>query len=356
MKTCEISRADSAGRAKNYVHYLSVLKCAGMLAVIGIHVLNAPVTYWHEHFTSVELFFDFFVKNVLICWAVPVFVMTSGALFLGRRTEIRKMWGKYILRLMLSLLTFGTLFALMEIVFDARTFAPAMILSALRRMLAGESWSHLWFVYMCIGLYIITPPLQRMLGAVDGGSLKYLLAVLVVFTCLVPAVDGITGVKFGVYIPASGIWIFYYLMGYALHNELIRIDTRMCAAFIVIGVTWCSLGQLLPDMRDFYGAQLKYAGPGGVIGVMMSLAVFSLVKSKCAETTDFLDTAVNPLTFGVYVVHAFFINLMYKVLHFTPERVNAFLMWAVVYTVTLFFSLGAVWLMRKIPFVRKRIL
>lgn len=349
----KIGRADGA---QHYIHYLSVLKCAGMLAVIGIHVFCTPVTYWHEAFSSAELFIAFFVTNILRCWAVPVFVMASGALFLGRQTDVRRMWGKYILRLALVLLTFGMMFALMEIMFDERALRPAMILSALKRVYAGETWGHLWFVYMCMGLYIVTPPLQRMLRSLDSSALKYLLAVLFVFNCFVPFLNGITEVTFGVYIPVAGIWLFYYLLGYALHNDVIKIDTRLSIIFILLGVLWCSLGQLVPNMRDFYSAHLRYADTADIVGVLVSLGIFSLAKSKCSQRMDFLDTAVNPLTFGVYIIHAFFINLMLKALHFTPDRFSAPLVWAVVYAVTAVGSLFSVWLLRKFPFVRKRIL
>ena len=341
---------------KSYIHYLSVLKCVGMLAVIGIHVFCTPVTHWSDSYDKAGLYVSFFAASVLRAWAVPVFVMVSGALFLGRTTSVGAMYKKYMLRLVITLLTFGALFALMELVFTERSVSARLLLRAFRNVYAGESWTHLWFVYMCIGLYAVAPLLQRLLCQLDDELLRYMLALLFVFTCLVPTVNALTGVPFGVYLPVSGIWLFYYVLGYALHTGRVRVPTWFCAAGIALGVAWCAFGQLLPNMRIVYGAGIRFADPSDIIGVLMATSIFSLAKTACKQTTDFVDTVINPLSYGVYVIHALFLNVLYKVVRLTPERYNVVLMWSVAYLVTLAGSLLVVWLLRKIPVVRKYVL
>lgn len=342
---------------KSYIHYLSFLKCIGMFAVIGIHTFCTPSSS-HEIFSQSGQFAAYFLTNSLRMWAVPVFVMVSGALFLNpeRNLTLKKLYGKYILRFLLVLLTFGTLFALMEIVFDAKSFTPKMILTALLNVYSGKLWDHMWFVYMIIGLYAVAPIFQKMLSDFDDTLLKYFLIILFIFSCFVPFLNKVTGVQFGVYIPCASIWLFYYLLGYALHFEKIKISANFSILFIGLGILWCVFGQFFPEMRDPNGASLKCAGTNGILAVLMSAGIFSLAKDKCKKDADFIDTVINPLSFGVYIIHALFMNIFYKVLHISVRIQNIWLAWLIVFFGTAVGSLFAVWVLRKIPFVRKYIL
>ena len=343
----------------SYTHYLSVLKCMGMFAVIGIHVFCTPLSYYHNFYSSFETFLSYFVTNALRAWAVPVFVMVSGSLFLDKSREIplQKLYGKYILRLFLVLFTFGTVFALMERLFNAHfSFGLKMIPLAFLDVYEGKLWDHLWFVYMIAGLYIVTPPLKIFIKNADDKILKYLLSVLFVFTCLIPFVNKISDTKCGFYIPVSTIWLFYYLLGYAIHFEILEINDFLAMLCILIGLLWCIFGQFVSNMTEIEGAHLDYAGTSDLIAVFMSTGIFSLAKSKCKNKVNFTDTFINPFSFGVYVIHALFINFILKFLHFTPENHSVFLVWAVLFFFTATGSLSSVWILRKIPFMRKWIL
>lgn len=88
-------------------HYLNVLKTFGMFAILTLHVFATPYTYWSEFYDSFHKFLAFFLKNILFSWAVPVFVMASGALFLNPEKYIpySKIFKKYVFRLILVLLS-----------------------------------------------------------------------------------------------------------------------------------------------------------------------------------------------------------------------------------------------------------
>ena len=114
---------------EKYVHYFSVLKCFAMFSVICLHTFCTPVNLWNEYLTSTEIFIGVFVSQFLKAWAVPIFIMVSGALFLDKSKDIsiKKLYGKYILRLVLILIIFGTLYSLMEIVYTTHSISFACI-------------------------------------------------------------------------------------------------------------------------------------------------------------------------------------------------------------------------------------
>lgn len=69
---------------------------------------------------------------------------------------------KYFVRMALLLVMFGTVFAWMELVFTTHRFSIAMIGQGLVNMFAGETWKHLWYLYMLLGIYLILPALNKL--------------------------------------------------------------------------------------------------------------------------------------------------------------------------------------------------
>lgn len=92
--------------------YLDVLRIVSIAAVVVIHT---AAEYW----TALDVTsYEWKVETVydgLVRWAVPVFVMISGALFLdpSRDQPIKKLYGKNILRIVTIILFWGTIYALL---------------------------------------------------------------------------------------------------------------------------------------------------------------------------------------------------------------------------------------------------
>lgn len=112
-------------------------------------------------------FGDMPLKYILTCvytliqWAVPVFLMISGNLLLHSNklafTKVKKM----SLRMGAVLLLFGSAFALLEQVFERKTLEIGMLPNSVLMTLQQKSWSHLWYLYILIGIYLILIPLKR---------------------------------------------------------------------------------------------------------------------------------------------------------------------------------------------------
>ena len=90
---------------QNRAYYLDVLRIIATLAVIMLHVSaqNWDTVDVHSFAWHVFNFFDSLVR-----WAVPVFIMISGAVFLDndRPLSIQKLYRKNILRATPAALSF----------------------------------------------------------------------------------------------------------------------------------------------------------------------------------------------------------------------------------------------------------
>ena len=75
-----------------------------VFATFAVMVLHLAAQNWDK--INVKTFewnvFNFY--NSIVRWAVPVFVMISGALFLSKDIQLKKIFSKYILRIVTAFL------------------------------------------------------------------------------------------------------------------------------------------------------------------------------------------------------------------------------------------------------------
>lgn len=78
----------------------------------------------------------------MMWWAVPCFLMMTGSLLLdsNRKVPLKKLYRKYILRMLLVLLIFGGAFSWMELFFDSRILELRQILQVAYNVLTGNTW------------------------------------------------------------------------------------------------------------------------------------------------------------------------------------------------------------------------
>lgn len=149
--------------------YLDYLRVFSSIAVIVAHVAAQNWGYasvngyaWH--------FFNAF--NCSSFWSNGSFVMISGILFLGREISIKKLYSKYILRMLVSFFTWSLIYA---------AFIQADFDTRVRVFLRG--YYHMWFVLMMIGLYICLPLLKEV---ASGKRCAYYLLLSVLFSSVIP--------------------------------------------------------------------------------------------------------------------------------------------------------------------------
>lgn len=137
------------------INYIEWLRIISALAVVGIHItITQPNNYSLQEIGERNYIILTSVFT-LIQWAVPVFLMISGNLLLHSDISINKM-KKKIIRIGVILIFFGSIFALMEQVFDRHTLMLEMFPNSILLTLQQKSWNHLWYLYVLIGIYILS--------------------------------------------------------------------------------------------------------------------------------------------------------------------------------------------------------
>ena len=160
-------------RQKERSVYFDWMRIIAAIAVIAIHCcgkgsLGVTSFEWRT--------INFY--NCLVQWAVPVFVMISGSLFLSRHRSVRQIWIRNISRLVTAFLFWSALYA--AVGYDSDRGPKGFVLD----LITGHY--HMWFIYMIAGLYMVVPFLEKI--AADRTLTSYFLLLGFIFTFIIPSV------------------------------------------------------------------------------------------------------------------------------------------------------------------------
>lgn len=198
------------------------MRAIAIIGVVTIHTFNSAIIYFGKAATNLTLVLYDAVLNMM-WYAVPCFFMLSGALLLNQEKEITvsKLVKKYILRMVLILLCFGTVFSLMEIIFTTKSIQCVDVFTAIINVIQGNTWAHMWYLYALLGIYALMPIYKLIANIASDKELKVILFMLFVFTSILPTLR-VFGIETGFYCHINSVYPFWFLMGAAHNRKLIK--------------------------------------------------------------------------------------------------------------------------------------
>ncbi len=76
-------------------------------------------------------------------------------------------------------MTFGLFYAFLEdLVLANYKLSVDIIMSAFIRVLNGETWAHLWYIYSLVGIYLLLPLWKGFSDYASDEVLKYVLIIM----------------------------------------------------------------------------------------------------------------------------------------------------------------------------------
>lgn len=335
------------------------LRAAACIAVVTLHTVNVAEILYRDQLTTAQLTSSLAVVYALM-WAVPCFVMVSGALLLDadRSVTLEKIFKKYLLRVFGALLLFGLVFRGFDMVMDHESFTLGGLLKGFANVFTGESWAHMWYLYLMIGIYLLLPFYRMIAEHSSKRLLRYLLVIYIIFLSLLPLTK-IAGVTSGFYLHVSTVYPFYLFAGFAIANGTVRLS-RPAAAVLTLAATAATIG--LTCCRYYLpmeGLDQIITSYSSIFVILQGTGLFSLFltakqkkdgPSLAGRFLLFLDEN----SFGIYLVHMIGIRLTLRYWGMNPYETGLWL-FPVLIIGNLILSAAAVHLLRKVP-VLKRIL
>ena len=163
----------------NYYSYIRAIAC---MAIVLLHTADASVMLYGDAISSVQKTVSMGMVYCMM-WAVPCFVMVTGALLLdpARELSLKKRFTKYIARIFWALLLISAVYEITDyFIFYDRTL-PGAVKNWAEGILFASGWKPLWYLYLLIGLYLLMPFYKKIAAHCSRQEMRYLLIVLFFF-------------------------------------------------------------------------------------------------------------------------------------------------------------------------------
>jgi surface polysaccharide O-acyltransferase-like enzyme len=278
------------------LQYANVLRALAIMAVVMIHVT--------ANLMAVDISKTWWLANVIDSfarWSVPVFVMVSGALLLGKDEPLSVFFKKRASKIIIPFLFWTFFYELFKYRTQLDLFS---VEAAIKNIYIGKAYYHLWFLYMIVGIYFVTPIFRPI--AQNSKILLYFVVVWFLLT-LENVVFYFTsmhvGFKMGMFAGFTG----YFLLGYLLAKHELSKRTKI---LIYIGG---AIGLFVTIFGTYYTTHSKghldifwldYLSPNTVF---VSMAVFILFKQMFNFNVRFINSFAAA-SFGIYLIHPFFLS------------------------------------------------
>ena len=336
--------------------YIDVIKIIACFLVIVNHTNNtwmftsrSPSPTW---FIAVTYFF-------ISKPAVPLFIMASGAVLLGKNDSASG-YAKRVLRVVIVLLVFSAFY------FFTKTPAPSItldnVLLFFTTVISQNVTNAYWYLYLYIGLLLMLPVLNILAKTLDDKAHMYIFVITIGVAGLLPIIAHyIPQISFSSHItaPLLSCEAGLFLAGYSFHTRSKR-KAKTCYAAVI-----CYFTLLMVMVFGTYFEYLKnaqsylfYDNRSHITITLSAICIFYIVKhlfyrSVVSDKAASIIKKISVCTFGIYLLSDFFIakfqfvlSAFFRIFH-PMIAIVAFqiVVFTICYIVT--------YLLRLIPFVRK---
>lgn len=337
------------------------LDCLRIIATFAVMILHIASQNWYavDVGTREWKVFDFF--DSMVRWSVPVFVMISGYLFLGGSKSIEYIFKKNILRIATAFIFWSALYAAINLV-----SGKIELKNALREFVEGPT--HLWFLFMIVGLYILVPLLHKIVETTE--STRYFIVISLVFTFVFPYAVKLVSLYLGkIGMVADGILksvCFYFTLGYVsyfvygYHLGKIEIGVRVRRFIYLAGI----LGFAVTAFASFIfpitpeSAVLSFHDNMTLNVMLESAAVFVFARynldfSSASYRTKEIIKKLSNYSFGAYLVHVMVISQLNRLFGINTLSFNPAIAVPVIGIVTFIISYAISFILHQIPVLKK---
>ena len=323
---------------------IDTLRTLAAILVILVHVC---AVYIVDNITTLNS--SFIASSAISIYArvcVPIFVAISGRFLLEHyeKGKIKLFYKKRLPRLIIPFVFWSFIYALWKI-YVLKAESPYL---AFTDFLTGNAYVHLWFFYMLLGLYFITPLLYKLKGNLTEKQLRIISIIFLILGLVSEFIQDVTGHKYFVC-----FWFFddigYFLFCYAFRNFKPKKNVRFLLSFFIS----CTLASILLVFvkRDIGGILWQYCFTGlNPLNIIASMTLYIFFNNLKLQG-NFLSKA-SKYTLGIYVIHMFILETLMNI---TSKHLTGFVVFDIIIYLALTFgiSLFVIFVLYKEKHIRK---
>jgi surface polysaccharide O-acyltransferase-like enzyme len=360
-----ISEPENNEVANDFAIPVHVIRCFGIIMVLLLHAAN-------EYYTTIllsplESGFYWWTSTVyksLTLPCVPLFVMLSGALLLQPsklNESIRFFFKKRFNRLGLAFVFWSFIYLAWAFFISGTPVTFFNFIEGTIYTFFSGAYYHFWFIYLIVGLYLLTPILRAIVSCDSQKILKYMVTLWFIGVAVVPVLQLVSGYALNEGMFVMGGTIGYFVLGIYLQRVTVR--PKILYALFTASVVFTIISTWLMRFH-FYSIGEKYFF-FDYLSVNVILASVTLFMILCKFPPDWpcgkhpivcrIAHAISKNTLPIYLGHLIVMETLqrgYLGFQLSLTNINPIIGVPIITTVTLFVTLGLIMAMKKVPVLR----
>jgi len=234
---------------------VDLIRTIAIILVILLHASiepNPTVNFMSPQ--GVELWWTSDVYDSISRTAVPLFIMLTGALLLqpnkaneSLQVFFKKRWN----RIGIPILFWGAIFFAWNFFVKGQALT---VISVLQGVLAGP-YVHFWYVYILVGLYLVTPLVRVLVVHADWKIIKYFLLIWFVGTGIMPLLTLYANISPQTVWFNQNVFLFTGLLGYFILGAYIaklRLRTSILSIMLFLIFEPDGLAKMWRDLFSYF--------------------------------------------------------------------------------------------------------
>lgn len=330
-----------------FIDILNILAC---IAVITLHHNGIVHTYSPERFWKTSLIFE-----VLFYWAVPIFLMITGAMLLDyqKKYDTKTYFKKRFIKILIPLISWSIIMLIWKLFTNQIQIEPNFKYIINLFFTNGIEYIY-YFMFLIIGIYLTIPVIAKL--SEDRKTLWYIVILLFITKSFLPLILKLIGISYNNDL-AIGIngYLIFVILGYLIRDMDISKKNRII--IYILGINSCLF-------RYFwtYFSSTKLGYKDGLLfdytqfhSVFLAVAVFVLIKQikwnkYISKKSQRIISKISSCSFGIYLIH---IIVMYYERQILDISVYSIWWRTICVILTYIISLLIVYILKKIPLVKR---
>lgn len=338
--------------------YYDFLNIASCIAVIALHHNSIVHSYADNIAWKTAL-----IVEVAAYWAVPIFIMLTGATLMNYREkyDTPTFFKKRLSRTLIPFLAWSVIILVWKQVTGQLNFEIDSLQDFLNAIFNYKMENVYWYFPFLFSIYLTMPLLSWLSEDRHRSTLRYAVTAMFILQSTIVPLCKLTGISWNgsVALSFNSYFIFVFL-GYLLSTEELKPSARyIIYAAGIFGALFRYGAVFLLSTRD--GAKnTLFFNYGYFPSVLLACAVFVWFKQVNWEQVleklhlrPKIITMLSSCSLGIYLIHR--VVMYYELKLLAPFGItNVRVIWrTLLILATYFISLTIVWLLKKVPGVRK---
>ncbi|MCL5877129.1 MAG: acyltransferase family protein [Candidatus Bathyarchaeota archaeon] len=347
---------------------VDLIRTVAIVLVILLHASIEPnpnVDFMSPQ--GVELWWVSNVYDSIGRMCIPLFVILTGALLL-QPSKVDEPLGVFFKkrwrRIGIPVIFWNIVFFVWVFTVKGQSLSAV---SVVQGVLAGP-YVHFWYLYLLVGLYLITPLLRVLVAYADWKIIRYFLVVWFLGTGIIPLLSLYSGISPQAVWFRDSVFLLTGLIGYYIFGAYatrLRIRARVLWTGLILSTLWTILGTyfLIGTLGEAYSHFFLDASSFSVILASVSLFLIlaaipsQKIQNRLPRGSRVLK-AISENTLPIYIFHVIVLEALqqgYLGFKVSVTTLNPIIAIPLVTILTLLICLAIFVPLKKLPYVKRLI-